>query len=65
MGPAGGGMIIGDLVAGGTPSNLRKIGDTGPFLFYFKVDSYIDLYSEKLWLIPIHLASILMLLSTK
>ena len=63
-GPAGGGMI-GDLAAGGTPLNLGKIGDTGPFLFYFKVDSYIDLYSEKLWLIPIHLASILMLLSTK
>ena len=57
--------MIGDLAAGGTPSNLGKIGDTGSFLFHFKVDSYIDLYSQKLWLIPIHLASILMLLSTK
>ena len=39
--------MIGDLAAGGTPSNLGKIGDTGPFLLYFKViDSYIDLYSQ-------------------
>ena len=46
--------MIGDLAAGGTPSNLGKIGDTGPFLFYFNVDSYIDLNPQKLWLIPIH-----------
>ena len=57
--------MIGDLAAGGTPSNLGKIGDTGPYLFYFKVDLYVDLYSQKHWLMLIHLASILMLLSTK
>ena len=26
--------MIGDLAAGGTPSNLGKIGDTGPFPFF-------------------------------
>ena len=37
-GAAGGGMI-GDLAAGGTPSNLGKIGETGEILFlYFKVE---------------------------
>ena len=29
---AGGGMLGGDLAAGGTPSNLGKIGDSGSFL---------------------------------
>jgi hypothetical protein len=57
--------MIGDLAAGGTPSNLGKIGDAGKLLFYSKAVSYIDLYSQKLWLMPIHLVSILMLLSTK
>lgn len=37
--------MIGDLAAGGTPSNLGKIGDTGTSFFNFKVESlYIDLY---------------------
>lgn len=58
--------MIGDLAAGGTPSNLGKIGDTGTSFFNFKVESlYIDLYFHKLWLMLIHLVSILMLLSTK
>jgi hypothetical protein len=34
--------MIGDLTAGGTPSNLGKIGDTGTILSYFKGVSYID-----------------------
>jgi hypothetical protein len=32
-----------DLAAGGTLLTSGKIGDTGPFLFYFTGDSYIDL----------------------
>jgi len=28
---AGGGMLGGDLAAGGTPSNLGKIGESGSF----------------------------------
>ena len=38
-GAAGGGMI-GDLAAGGTPSNLGKIGDAGTSSVYFKTLSY-------------------------
>ena len=39
VGAAGGGMI-GDLAAGGTPSNLGKIGDAGTSSVHFKRLSY-------------------------
>ena len=48
--------MIGDLAAGGTPSNLGKIGDTGSFLFLTsRLSHHILTYVLKLWPIPIHL----------